>query len=81
MESKIREVSAREVALAQQMFKLGMDVSMTEHKSDFEWVAYKKNEILTHVSNDAAMTDLLKHIFECGKSVGERKKKKEMPNT
>lgn len=81
METKLREVTAREVAMAQQMFRLGMDISMTEHKGDFEWVAYKKDEILQHVTNDAAMKSLLRAVFECGKSVGDRKKKETMSDT
>ena len=81
METKPREVTAREVAMAQEMFRLGMDISMTEYKGDFEWVAYKKDEILQNVTNDAAMESLLKAVFECGKSVGERKKKKIISDT
>ncbi len=82
MGSEPKEVTARDVELAQEMFSLGMKLSKNQYKDDFDWVAYKKNKILSKVNNDAAMKGLLKDIFECGKAIGEKRKQdKRTPDT
>ena len=77
MELKSREITAREVEIAQEMFYLGIKLSENIYKDDFDWILYKKGKILSRATNDAAMTGLLKHIFRCGVAVAEKRKQKD----
>jgi hypothetical protein len=77
MELKSREVTAREVEIAQEMFSLGIWLSKNIYKDDFDWILYKKGKILSKVTNDATMTSLLKNVFRCGITVAEKRKQKD----
>lgn len=78
MRALSKEITDREINLAQQIFILGVEVGCGEHNYDFELFAHKIKEMLSRADNDKTMTYLLQQIFESGMSVGEKRMRKKM---
>jgi len=75
-----RQVSEYDVTLARDMFTLGFEAGMFTYDSKVHWAEFAKEEMLATITNDIVMKSLLSEIFESGKSLGLRKRKKKGPS-
>lgn len=74
-----RQVSDYDVTLARDMFTLGFEAGMFTYDCKIHWAEFAKDEMLSNITNDAIMKSLLYDIFESGKSLGLKKRKKQGP--
>ncbi len=74
-----RHISDYEVTLARDMFTLGFEAGMFTYDSKVHWADFTKDELLSKIANDPVMKCLLSDIFESGKSLGLKKRKKKGP--
>jgi hypothetical protein len=74
-----RHISQYEVTLARDMFTLGFEAGMFKYDSKVHWAEFTKDELLSNITNDDVMKSLLAEIFESGKSLGLKKRKKQGP--
>lgn len=77
----LRQVSEYDVSLARDMFTLGFEAGMFSYDTKVHWADFTKDEMLATITNDVIMKSVLKEIFESGKRLGERRKKKNPENT
>ena len=75
-----RHISQYEVTLAKDMFTLGFEAGMFTYDSKMHWAEFTKDELLSNITNDVVMKSLLSDIFESGKSLGLKKRKKQGPS-
>ena len=81
MDSPSREVTKRDIDLAQEMFNLGCEAGMYRHDANLHWTDMTRDEILMRVQNDLPMVGLLMEIYECGRTVGKRRGNKKTKDT
>lgn len=74
-----RHISEYEVTLARDMFTLGFEAGMFTYDSKVHWADFTKDELLSKIANDPVMKGLLSDIFDSGKSLGLKKRKKKGP--
>jgi hypothetical protein len=74
-----RHISEYEVTLARDMFTLGFEAGMFTYDSKVHWAEFTKDELLSNITHDIVMKSLLSDIFESGKSLGLKKRKKKGP--
>ncbi len=74
-----RHISEYEVTLARDMFTLGFEAGMFTYDSKVHWADFTKDELLSKIANDPVMKSLLSDIFDSGKSLGLKKRKKKGP--
>ena len=81
MEFGARKVTNQEIELIQDIFILGVKVCEYDNHNGRTWIDFQKNEILSKVRSDVALSSLLRDIFQCGNSVGERRKEGKISET
>ncbi len=61
------------------MFTLGFEAGMFSYDSKVHWAEFTRDELLASITNDAVMKNFLSDIFESGKSLGRKKRRKQGP--
>ncbi len=75
-----RQISEYDVTLARDMFTLGFEAGMFTYDSAVHWAEFAKDEMLSNITKDVVMRSVLSEIFESGKSLGLRRRKKPGPS-